>query len=65
MVLNPKCDIEDRQKWTSALETWSRLDLCPLEDPDYRHQSTRRNLAAPPEAVDTEEEATEEVDDDG
>ena len=62
MVLNPKCDIEDRQKWTSALETWSRLDLCPLEDPDYRHQSTRRNLAAPPEAVDTEEEAAEDVD---
>ena len=41
-MLNPKCDIEDRQKWTSALETWSKLDLCPLEDPDHRHQ-TRRN----------------------
>ena len=42
VVLNPKCDIEDRQKWTSALETWSRLDICPLEDPDYRHQTSRR-----------------------
>ena len=64
MVLNPKCDIEDRQKWTSALETWSRLDLCPLEDPDYRHQSTRRNAvaaAAPTEAAE-EAENTDEGD---
>ena len=35
-MLNPKCDSEDRRKWTSALETWAKLEICPLEDPDHR-----------------------------
>lgn len=58
MVLNPKCDIEDRQKWTSALETWARLDLCPLEDPDYRHRKNNRRHLENNES-ETEEESDE------
>ena len=70
MVLNPKCDIEERQNWTSALKSWSKLDICPLEDPDHRHQSltssssrrTHRNQPAEAagEAVEAAEAETEE-----
>ena len=40
VVLNPRCDRDDRSKWTSALETWAKLEICPLEDPDHRHHSS-------------------------
>ena len=62
MVLNPKCDIEDRQKWTAALETWAKLEICPLEDPDHRHNqkvsaasAAETGLASSSEAVEEEE----------
>ena len=41
VVLNPRCDREDRCKWSAALETWAKLEICPLEDPDHRHSSSR------------------------
>ncbi len=43
MVLNPRCDREDRCKWSAALETWAKLEICPLEDPDHRHSSSRNS----------------------
>ena len=52
VVLNPQCDNSDRRRYVQVLESWSKLEICPLEDPDHRHHhssssslssSSRRN----------------------
>jgi hypothetical protein len=37
VVLNPTCDKHDRFKWSERLESWSKIDVAPLEDPDFHH----------------------------
>ncbi|KAK7601487.1 hypothetical protein V9T40_008928 [Parthenolecanium corni] len=36
IVLNPDCTPQEKQHWKDLLEKWSRIDVCPQEDPDYR-----------------------------
>ena len=43
MVLNPECDNQDRKRYGQVLDGWSKLDVCPVEDPDHRHSTSRRN----------------------
>ena len=44
MVLNPQCDNQDRRRYVQILESWSKLEVCPLEDPDHRSSSRRNSL---------------------
>ena len=37
VVLNPTCDKHDRSKWLKRLDLWSKMDVTPLEDPDFHH----------------------------
>lgn len=36
VVLNPQSTWTDKEVWHSLLSTWSKLDVCPLEDTDTR-----------------------------
>lgn len=36
IVLNPDCTPQEKQHWKDLLDKWSRIDVCPQEDPDYR-----------------------------
>ncbi|KAK4885452.1 hypothetical protein RN001_001723 [Aquatica leii] len=38
IVLNPNSTIHEKQHWKALLEKWTRIDVCPPEDPDYRLQ---------------------------
>ncbi|KAJ1524459.1 hypothetical protein ONE63_010956 [Megalurothrips usitatus] len=38
IVLNPHCTAVEKQNWKRLLEKWAAMDICPLEDPDYRPQ---------------------------
>ena len=38
IVLNPHCTSTEKQNWKRLLEKWAAMDICPLEDPDYRPQ---------------------------
>ncbi|CAH1394075.1 unnamed protein product [Nezara viridula] len=38
IVLNPHCSLMEKQHWKQMLEKWTRIDVCPLEDPDFRPQ---------------------------
>ena len=44
VVLNPQCDNQDRRRYVQILESWSKLEVCPLEDPDHRSSSRRNSL---------------------
>ncbi|KAG5674753.1 hypothetical protein PVAND_004703 [Polypedilum vanderplanki] len=36
IVLNPRCTQVERNHWKELLESWSKIDVCPQEDPDFR-----------------------------
>lgn len=36
IVLNPKATAQERVNWRALLEKWSRSEVCPQEDPDFR-----------------------------
>lgn len=36
IVLNPKATAQERMQWKALLEKWSKSDVCPQEDPDFR-----------------------------
>lgn len=38
VVLAPHCGSMEKQQWQKTLEQWAQTDVCPLEDPDHRHQ---------------------------
>ncbi|GJQ79140.1 hypothetical protein Trydic_g5393 [Trypoxylus dichotomus] len=38
IVLNPNCTQHEKQQWKTLLEKWTRIDVCPPEDPDFRYQ---------------------------
>lgn len=45
IVLNPQCNHNEKQQWKILLEKWTKIDVCPLEDPDYRppqHNANQR-----------------------
>lgn len=36
IVLNPRSSQAERYNWRDLLEKWSKIDVCPQEDPDFR-----------------------------
>lgn len=42
IVLNPKSSQSDRNHWKELLDSWSKIEVCPQEDPDLR-PPTREN----------------------
>jgi hypothetical protein len=36
IVLNPRSSQLERNNWKELLESWSKIDVCPQEDPDFR-----------------------------
>lgn len=38
IVLNPNSTSHEKQHWKALLEKWTRIDVCPPEDPDFRLQ---------------------------
>ncbi|KAF6216446.1 hypothetical protein GE061_000788 [Apolygus lucorum] len=36
IVLNPHCSLAEKLHWKKLLEKWAKVDVCPLEDPDFR-----------------------------
>ena len=36
IVLNPRSSQADRNNWKELLDSWSKIDVCPQEDPDFR-----------------------------
>lgn len=38
VVLAPHSRPSERHQWQRTLEQWAQTDVCPLEDPDHRHQ---------------------------
>lgn len=36
IVLNPRSSQLERNHWKELLESWSKIDVCPQEDPDFR-----------------------------
>ncbi|KAK9497996.1 hypothetical protein O3M35_003887 [Rhynocoris fuscipes] len=43
VVLNPHCTPAEKQHWKKLLEKWTKSEVCPLEDPDFRPLSLQRN----------------------
>lgn len=41
IVLNPRATHAERMLWKSLLEKWSRNEVCPQEDPDFRPAPVR------------------------
>ncbi|XP_066974337.1 zinc finger SWIM domain-containing protein 5-like isoform X2 [Macrobrachium rosenbergii] len=47
VVLAPHSSSYEKQQRQRTLEQWAHTDVCPLEDPDHRHQDTNeRNRSA-------------------
>ncbi|XP_039276000.1 LOW QUALITY PROTEIN: zinc finger SWIM domain-containing protein 5 [Nilaparvata lugens] len=42
IVLNPHCTQLEKVHWKVLLEKWTRNEVCPLEDPDFRPQPMPR-----------------------
>ncbi|KAG8278278.1 Zinc finger SWIM domain-containing protein 6 [Homalodisca vitripennis] len=42
IVLNPHCSNQEKIHWKSLLEKWTRNEICPQEDPDFRPQPMPR-----------------------
>ncbi|KAI5709667.1 hypothetical protein M8J75_002174 [Diaphorina citri] len=36
VVLNPHCNTLEKQHWKQLLDKWTKIDVCPQEDPDFR-----------------------------
>ena len=48
VVLNPQSYPYQREQYRVLLQRWANMDVCPLEDPDYRppsQQNNRRNVS--------------------
>ena len=46
MVLNPSAGKGEKEAWQTLLVGWTRREVCPLEDPDYKPASRRRNVSS-------------------
>ena len=45
VVLNPTAGKAEKDVWYKLIQRWTRMDVCPLEDPDYKPSSRRRNIS--------------------
>lgn len=45
IVLNPRATIVERGHWKSLLEKWSKNEVCPQEDPDFRPPGRSDNVS--------------------
>lgn len=45
IVLNPRATIIERGHWKSLLEKWSKNEVCPQEDPDFRPPGRSDNVS--------------------
>ncbi|KAK9891200.1 hypothetical protein WA026_013513 [Henosepilachna vigintioctopunctata] len=43
IVLNPNCTNHEKMQWKALLEKWTRVDVCPPEDPDFRLQQVHHH----------------------
>merc|ERR1711994_1120178 len=47
VVLNPTAGRAEKEAWQKLLLGWTRTEVCPLEDPDYKPAARRqRNLSS-------------------
>ena len=47
VVLNPTAGRQEKEAWQKLLLGWTRTEVCPLEDPDYKPAARRqRNLSS-------------------
>ncbi|XP_052129793.1 zinc finger SWIM domain-containing protein 5 [Frankliniella occidentalis] len=63
IVLNPHCTTLEKQNWKRLLEKWAAMDICPLEDPDYRPQpaaNTRHEAYHHQAAYDSSDSSSDE-----
>ena len=45
VVLNPTAGCAEKVSWQKLLSGWTKTDVCPLEDPDYKPSSRRRQIS--------------------
>lgn len=45
IVLNPRATNAERMQWKALLEKWSKNEVCPQEDPDFRAQGRPDNVS--------------------
>jgi len=45
VVLNPAAGHPERTSWRQLLTSWTKNDVCPLEDPDYKPSTRRRQTS--------------------
>lgn len=45
IVLNPRATAMERAHWKSLLEKWSKNEVCPQEDPDFRPPGRSDNVS--------------------
>ena len=45
VVLNPVSGSAERTAWRQMLSKWTKIEVCPLEDPDYKPSSRRRQIS--------------------
>ncbi|XP_073994707.1 zinc finger SWIM domain-containing protein 5-like isoform X2 [Rhodnius prolixus] len=43
IVLNPHCSVAEKRHWKKLLEKWTKIEVCPLEDPDFRQPALQRS----------------------
>lgn len=46
IVLNPRASTFERMQWKALLEKWSKNEVCPQEDPDFRPPGRPDNVSA-------------------
>ena len=49
VVLNPVAGSGERAVWRQLLNKWTKVDVCPLEDPDHKPSARRRHVSGPAE----------------
>ena len=52
VVLNPMAGSTERTYWRQILTKWTKIDVCPLEDPDHKPSSRRRQVSGPVDSDD-------------
>lgn len=45
IVLNPRATNAERMHWKALLEKWSKNEVCPQEDPDFRPPGRPENVS--------------------
>ena len=57
VVLNPMAGSQERKAWKEMLTKWTKVDVCPLEDPDHKPTVRRRHVSGL--SNNSEDDATE------